>query len=1156
MFQRIKGAIDRTIAEEQARQKALADPKAAGSTTPSLSRSASGTGASSGARRPRPKKASQDVSKDASTAEPLVNPDPAVFEAAFVIDDEDMSRATTPKPSTGETDASAAKENGNGQEAAAPESNGDQPPDGALDKHNEKVEGSDQHAMPATAPSKATPPELPAEVRSKLRKLEKLEATYPELLRSYRIAHSRATSIEPFERALRENTPLTSIKDPDALVEYLNQLNLKGDMVMDEFKRVSAEKDSFKQKYENADKEIAALKEMVESLRAGKSEEAVAQDKASSEAAPEEEKGDDPATQHSRSPSATKSPVAQVLGIFSPKQKPQIPADSTADKENDEDFFSYDNEIPQLQAELEAKSSEIEKLRAEITSLRDELSTAKENSSGLVESLESATRELSESRDTVAVSASLQTQLDARNSEIASLKDRLEKAQSQLKELESQVEQQKASSASAIKEHQDEIATFTAKSTELEVEAKKAAEAKSILDKRVADLSSQIDSLKESKLEGEQKLQELTKKLESPTSAPDTLDVPTSQPAASSASSKKNKKKKKKGGAGTAGATPATEATAGDVSDQPPPSPVGTADAEALRAEIAELKEDVQQKDAQIERLTKQRKTEDDLREEIETLQENLLTIGQDHVEAKEKIKALEGEKATLKERITELEKELETSSATSQSNSKLQSEFESLKRDYEEIRAKSSTLQSDLGAAQQLAQSRYKDLTDLREVLQKAQPELKSLRQESATLKTTKEELTSKTAELRALEKREKELKTEITRAQRLAADREAEIKNLREKLTTETNTRLRLEDAQRVSGRDLRRTEAEKIELSAKEEKASRELQRLQDEMAKVQPRIKELEEETTRMRKEQEVLREEAELKTSQYANAQNLLGSMRDQTAELSIQLKESQGQAESLDEELAECRKLLGERTREAETMRRLLADVDERADSKVREMRARLDAAIEERDRLEDESSALARRKARETEELKQKIRDVERELKTISNEKDDLEHREREWKRRREELEAVEQKADAEVNEMRSTVSNLRSTLDASEQQVRDAEKAKSDLRRMLDDYRIRYDKLSKEAKSLQSKLSNTVSSSGRSSMDSNRSGALNGSGAPTQQGTPDVMYLKTILLQFLEQKDNKLRAQLVPVLGKLLRFDKADEQKWLAAVQHISAR
>ncbi|KAG5914338.1 autophagy- protein [Claviceps africana] len=50
--------------------------------------------------------------------------------------------------------------------------------------------------------------------------------------------------------------------------------------------------------------------------------------------------------------------------------------------------------------------------------------------------------------------------------------------------------------------------------------------------------------------------------------------------------------------------------------------------------------------------------------------------------------------------------------------------------------------------------------------------------------------------------------------------------------------------------------------------------------------------------------------------------------------------------------------------------------------------------------------------------------------------------------------------------------------------------------------------------------------------------------------------MYLKTILLQFLEQKDGKLRAQLVPVLGKLLKFDKSDEQKWFAAVQHIDVK
>ena len=70
--------------------------------------------------------------------------------------------------------------------------------------------------------------------------------TLAELLRSYRVAHSRAVSIEPFEKALKEHTPLAGISDPNALVEYLDQLNLKGDMVMDELKRVSTDRDEYK----------------------------------------------------------------------------------------------------------------------------------------------------------------------------------------------------------------------------------------------------------------------------------------------------------------------------------------------------------------------------------------------------------------------------------------------------------------------------------------------------------------------------------------------------------------------------------------------------------------------------------------------------------------------------------------------------------------------------------------------------------------------------------------------------------------------------------------------------------------------------------------------------------------------------------------------
>jgi len=56
--------------------------------------------------------------------------------------------------------------------------------------------------------------------------------------------------------------------------------------------------------------------------------------------------------------------------------------------------------------------------------------------------------------------------------------------------------------------------------------------------------------------------------------------------------------------------------------------------------------------------------------------------------------------------------------------------------------------------------------------------------------------------------------------------------------------------------------------------------------------------------------------------------------------------------------------------------------------------------------------------------------------------------------------------------------------------------------------------------------------------------------SGEGNQNAPLDYVYLKNVLLQFLEQKDKKHQIQLVPVLGMLLHFDKKDEQKWMNAV------
>lgn len=71
----------------------------------------------------------------------------------------------------------------------------------------------------------------------------------------------------------------------------------------------------------------------------------------------------------------------------------------------------------------------------------------------------------------------------------------------------------------------------------------------------------------------------------------------------------------------------------------------------------------------------------------------------------------------------------------------------------------------------------------------------------------------------------------------------------------------------------------------------------------------------------------------------------------------------------------------------------------------------------------------------------------------------------------------------------------------------------------------------------------------SSRSSIDSSIPGRVtspagNGRDSPKPKvngtGTVDYVYLKNVLLQFLEQKDRKHQMQLIPVLGMLLHFDK----------------
>ncbi|KAK8192612.1 hypothetical protein M8818_007782 [Zalaria obscura] len=1158
MFQRLKGFnlenfLDSKIAEEQERQR---NPQQGGPSsarrTPSSARRAPNGRTDSPSKRP----ASRLQGGDGSRTPLGKGPDPS----EFVIEDDDMSsRASTPKPPVKDGSDEKAEEQAEVDEAAT-------------------SEGKESALQEKSSDSKA-PEQLSDDVRQKLRKLEKLESRYHDLLRSYRIAHARVTAIEPFEAALRENTPLTSINEPTALVEYLSQINLKGDMVMDELKRVTGDRDTLKVKLEEAEKrtkdaydEAAGLRRERDAALTKKEDRSGANGKQTEEADP--------------------------LGADKVNDAGGATGAAVEEEKDTEDFFSYESEAPRLQAEVEKQSQQIEQLSSQNATLKGDLETAKESYQKMVGALEEASKSRQAAKDLLEREKSdLQERIESAEKEAHEVREKLanssSNSQADQEGMQEQVGKLEAELAEARKKLQEATDAVSKSSEKAQTAESAAQQQKQDFDKQLERLTSQLsesathqkraetldnlvktlrDQLKEaekSKKTADAELNKLREKLstvekerdsaqeamkskhgheaavatlkgqlkkaerdrddayqmilscgkcdvtkDSTAEEPTAMDVPPAEEeskavptssveeskdqssTATPAAKKKNKNKKKKKGGNAA--TPALEPVASPA-ESPKPVESASKDFEvskpnkqtnpltdeqrqaiashilnsmatlarsndphdeereqAIRhleglveekdAEIGKLRTTIEEQEAAIDRLDKKLKGEEELREEIEGLKDDLLEVGNEHVAAKDLIKTLreqlsgrneEHDEAlkqleqrcnSLKEKCAELEAkikskdeehgkvqtELESLKSSSGSSSKAledklaaieaekkgmedaheaskkeiedlktshaasgdesEKQLKSLQKEFDELKTKSSTMQTDLSAANELAQTRYKDLTALREHLSKVQPELKSLRDEVAELKKSNEDLKSTSAKLGKLEAKEKDLRSEIALYKTQVTEKDQEIKSLRDKLKESTDKASSLDTSQSKAQKDLQRAENAHKETRNAKDKLSEELKQAQDELIKASTSLQDLEQQVSKFSREASSLREELELKAAQQASAQSLMDSMQDQTRELATQMKEVRERCESLEEELADAHRLLSERSREGETMRRLLADVEGRADARVKEMRERMDLAIEERDRAEDEASTAGRRRAREIEELKNRV--------------------------------------------------------------------------------------------------------------------------------------------------------------------------------------
>lgn len=942
-------------------------------------------------------------------------------------------------------------------------------------------------------------------------------------MKSYRTAHARVLSIDAFENALRENTPLTSINDSASLVEYLNQINLKTDMVLGELKRVSSERDIFKEELAHMKQKPAKTQEgdaantRTSSVINGSAEspdghlegppskyELISE--SVGEGSTFTYKNGSPNTARSTSDTAASPPLFSSL--LKPEKSPKV-------SQGTDDLFSYETELPRLESELKDRQTEIRGLHDEIDRLKNELSVARESTQSMVGTLEDATRSFQ----------TLQESKDQSNAEFEehrlSLENTIRQLNSKLRAKEEEIREALAESDASstahkleqqLQECQDELDLARSRST-LEIEASlrveelllkiKTMEAEILqfqthgkqnerrndtVDSLVKSLRMQLSDADEEKkrlatlvANGENSRRALQHRLtqlsikigsieqnESENALLNDAQMADSElhsPEATTVGRKKNKKKKKGAKSTTRQNNESSNIVMGPGVH---PSEVGNsfANTQTLRGDPQEeydsLRLLLEKKDNEIETLLGKYEREGELSEEVEMLRDDLVNVGQELVEAKDTAKALIAEKYNMITRAQLLEEELaELRSAHASCTAGSEQNERELTVELEDLKIKVSTLQTYLSAAEQLASSRFKDLTDLRNVLQKAQPEITLLKAEVADARALKEAFGKKETELKRSEARKEDLHGEALKLKQSIVDRDSAIKTLSQQIAQETMNKFRSEEFCTKTGQQINQLEIEKRQTTELIDRMSRDLAMSKEDLASSKGRSSELEQQVLKASRENGVLREEIELKLAQYASVQQLMSSMRDQTAEVAIQMKEARDRCESLDEEVAEAHKLLGERSPEAETMRRLLVNVEATADSRTREMKERMDMAIEERDRAEDESSVAQRKKTRELEDLRNRVRETERSLKRAEEDKGELEGAQRDWKRRREELDQKLGEHTKEVEEVRKAMAELRNALDQSERRVRELEKVKGELRKSIEDTQHRLEKL-----------------------------------------------------------------------------------------------
>lgn len=580
--------------------------------------------------------------------------------------------------------------------------------------------------------------------------------------------------------------------------------------------------------------------------------------------------------------------------------------------------------------------------------------------------------------------------------------------------------------------------------------------------------------------------------------------------------------------------------------------------------------------------------------ESIEEIRDMMKEVGNDLVEAKDQVKSLIGEKASLNTEITGLRSDIENlttentqlvSNITTLEETKVASaDAEALKHDISELQTKLSAAEEklrvvikDLEIAEKLSAERFKELSGTRDNLRLVSSELNDLKKDNqkilADKSTIDSSLKSVEARAKALERAEKDRRDELTACQKNLASREKELKVIQTAFKEEETRRKSEEGRASALKSEVAKLTVLRDSIISSRNEVNGQLTSIRSELENANTKLASLQQLRNKLTLERDAAQEELQMGQAKFDSSQSLMESQREQTVDMQHRLRETTERSEAMEEELSEAQRQLTERNREAETLRRLLSEIEGNQESRLRDMRERMETAIAERDKAEDEAAFNGKKRAREVEDLKERLMDLERTVRKTIIEKQDLSSSCEELRKAKGLSDDEAESRERDLKDLRNTMNDLSHSLRDAESQISMLEQDRNSLRaeiknsinsieRLNADITAKDDLLNKlrnerahmldRQDSFQSPIQARRASHNRS--DSTSSTPLSPSvrrtpsmqsialsDRPKEKAEVDREYIKNVLFQFLEHRDK--RKYLMPAISKLLMLSKQQE-------------